>query len=133
MVSLVAAAALTVSMSPVVLAASPETISSGQACRQAREQHQPLAGCTDADGNPVATKDLNQPGGYLNDLVDVFIYGAGFLAFTFLIVGGIRYITSTGDAKRIQAAKDTVMYSMIGLVVVILARLVVGFIIENAS
>jgi hypothetical protein len=135
MLKLMAVVVLMLSSSTLVLA-TPERIISGNACDAAIEHKQYLAGCTNTDGTALKSSErlgLADQGGYLNTLINVFIYAAGFLAFLFLILGAIRYITSTGDAKRIQAAKDTIMYSLIGLIVVILARLVIGFIIESAA
>jgi hypothetical protein len=69
--------------------------------------------------------------GYINTLVDLFIYAAGFVAFVFLLVGAFRYLASTGNTGRIQQAKDTVLYSIIGLIVVILARIIISFVIGH--
>jgi hypothetical protein len=67
--------------------------------------------------------------GRLNTVIDTLFIVVGTVAVLILIMGGIRYITSTGDAKRIQAAKDTILYAVIGLIVVILARAIVGFVV----
>jgi hypothetical protein len=48
-----------------------------------------------------------------------------------IIVGGIRYTTSNGDSGRIKAAKDTITYAVVGLVVAILAYAIVNFVIKN--
>ena len=58
---------------------------------------------------------------------------AGAVAVLIMIVGGIRYITSTGDSKRIQAAKDTILYAVLGLIIIILARAIVGYVITQVS
>lgn len=64
----------------------------------------------------------------VNGIIDTLFTVAGAIAVVILIVGGIRYITSTGDSQRIKAAKDTILYAIIGLVVVIVARAIVGFV-----
>ena len=48
-----------------------------------------------------------------------------------LIYGGIRYTTSGGNANSVTAAKNTIMYSIIGLVVAILAFAVVQFVVNQ--
>lgn len=53
----------------------------------------------------------------------------GIIAVIMIIVGGIRYVTSAGDASRVKAAKDTIMYSVVGLVVAILAYAMVTFVV----
>ncbi|HSX41095.1 MAG TPA: pilin [Candidatus Saccharimonadales bacterium] len=72
---------------------------------------------------------LEAQNGYLTLLVDTFIYAGAIVATIFLFIGGIRYVTSTGDPARITSAKNTVQYAIIGLVIAILARLLVGYVI----
>lgn len=64
-----------------------------------------------------------------NNVIDTLFTVAGAIAVIIIIVGGIRYITSTGDSARIKAAKDTILYAVIGLVVVILARAIVAYVL----
>jgi hypothetical protein len=69
----------------------------------------------------------------INTIIDTLFTVAGAVAVIILVVGGIRYITSTGDSQRIKAAKDTILYAIIGLVVVIVARAIVGFVAGSLS
>ncbi|MBR3230818.1 hypothetical protein IKF73_02220 [Candidatus Saccharibacteria bacterium] len=54
----------------------------------------------------------------------------GLVAVIFIIIGGIQYMTSTGDPNKIKKAKDTILYAVIGLAVVILAFVIVNWTIE---
>lgn len=54
-----------------------------------------------------------------------FLYAAGALAFIMLVIGGIRYIVSAGDDKQLEAAKKTITYAIIGLVICALSLLTV--------
>ncbi len=63
--------------------------------------------------------------------VNLLLYIAGALAVLVLIYGGIRYITSTGDAARVKAAKDTIVYAIIGLIVSLLAYAIVNFVVAR--
>jgi hypothetical protein len=45
-----------------------------------------------------------------------------------LIVGGLRYITSNGDAQGATSAKNTILYAIIGLIVAILAYAIINFV-----
>jgi hypothetical protein len=96
------------------------------ACDQFKQNQAPIAGCNGTDNTPLGSK-----GGWLTTFVDTLIYVAGFLSFLFLIIGGIRFLTSTGDPKRVATAKNTIMYSLTGLVLAILARVIVGYIISK--
>lgn len=68
---------------------------------------------------------------WLNDLTSLLTFLAGAIAVIVIIFGGIRYITSTGDATRVKQAKDTILFGVIGLVIAILAYAIVKFIVAN--
>jgi hypothetical protein len=46
-----------------------------------------------------------------------------------LIVGGLRYVLSGGDPKNTQAAKDTILYAVVGIVVALLAYAIANFVL----
>lgn len=94
-----------------------------------------LKGCTGPNCLD-RTEDLNILGytvgnvGY--DIVNLLTFVAGLLAVIFIIVGGIKYASSSGDPKRIESAKQTLLYAVIGLVVAMLARVIIGFVISGS-
>ncbi len=57
----------------------------------------------------------------------------GALAVIMIIVGGLRYVTSGGDPKKTADAKNTIMYSIAGVVVAIMAYAIVKFIIASVK
>lgn len=65
-------------------------------------------------------------------IIEILLTAAGFLAVIFVIVGGIRYMTSNGNSSAVADAKQTITYAIIGLVVAVTARLIVGFVIGNS-
>lgn len=71
----------------------------------------------------------------LNDLigtiVNVLTVIIGIVAVIMIIVGGFRFITSGGDASKVTSAKQTVIYAIVGLVIVALAQFIVRFILSN--
>ena len=69
----------------------------------------------------------------VRNIVNTLIFVAGIIAVIFIIVGGLRYILSQGDEKAVEGAKNTVLYSVIGLVVVILAYAIVNFVLGGVS
>lgn len=48
-----------------------------------------------------------------------------------IIIGGVNYMTSSGDSGKVKKAKDTILYGVIGLVVCVLAFAIVNFVIVN--
>lgn len=69
----------------------------------------------------------------LNNVINAIFFIAGTAAVIILIVGGVGYILSTGDATRITKAKNTILYAVIGLIVVIIARAIVSFVVSRVS
>ena len=53
---------------------------------------------------------------------------AGVVAVIFVVIGGISYTTSAGDAAKLQKAKNMILYALIGLVIVALAEIITAFV-----
>ena len=53
---------------------------------------------------------------------------AGLVAVIFLVIGGISYMTSSGEAAKIEKAKKTILYAIIGLAIVALAEIITSFV-----
>ena len=64
-------------------------------------------------------------------IVNVLLFVIGAVAVVMIIIGGIRYVTSDGDSSRITSAKNTILYSVIGLIIALLAFALVNFIINQ--
>lgn len=69
-----------------------------------------------------------EPNVLVENLINWFIAIAGLVSTIFLIYGGITYITSSGDATKLQKAKNTILYSLIGLAIVALATVITAFV-----
>jgi hypothetical protein len=65
--------------------------------------------------------------------INIFSLVVGIVAVIMIIVGGFRYITSGGDSGNVSSAKNTIIYAIIGLVVVALAQFVVQFVLNKAT
>ena len=66
-------------------------------------------------------------------IINIFSLLVGVIAVIMIIIGGLKYITSGGDSGNIQSAKNTIMYAVIGLVVVALAQFVVRFVLQKVQ
>lgn len=66
----------------------------------------------------------------LGKVINALLAIAGTVAVLFIIIGGFQYITSAGNPDNVGKAKNTILYAIIGLVVVILSYAVVKFVIE---
>ncbi len=58
---------------------------------------------------------------------------AGVAAVIMIVVGGLRYITSGGDASKVAGAKSAIIYALVGLVIVALAQIIVRFVLQTAT
>lgn len=65
------------------------------------------------------------------NIINAVIGVSGLIAVIFIVIGGFQYMTSTGDATKIQKAKNTILYAVIGLVICALAFAIVNFAIAN--
>ena len=78
---------------------------------------------------PNAVADSN----YIQNIFNG-VYGiAAIVAVAFIIVGAVNYIMSSGDPSKVAKAKNTIMYSVIGLVIVVLASAITAFVIQTVS
>ncbi|MBQ9018119.1 hypothetical protein IJ118_03630 [Candidatus Saccharibacteria bacterium] len=69
--------------------------------------------------------------GVFRQVTNIILYIVGIIAVIMLIIGGIRYVVSGGDSKKVTDAKNTVLYAIIGLVVCILAFAIVNFVVNS--
>ena len=66
-------------------------------------------------------------------LINLMLFIVGILAVIMLIWGGIKYATSAGDSNKVTAAKNTILYAVIGLAVAVLAFAIVNFVVSNLT
>lgn len=64
-------------------------------------------------------------------VTNILLFIIGLVAVIMIIIGGIRYTTSNGDASQTKAAKDTILYSIVGLVVAIMAYAIVRWVVNT--
>ena len=80
------------------------------------------------DGGGSTKQDLPD---IITTIINVMLFIAAALAVIMIIYGGIRYITAHGDEKQVKVAKDTIVYSVAGLIIAILAYALVTFIFDR--
>jgi cytochrome bd-type quinol oxidase subunit 2 len=66
-------------------------------------------------------------------IVNIFSIVVGIVAVIMIVVGGFKYITSGGDSGNITSAKNTIVYAVIGLVIVALAQFIVQFVLNKVN
>ena len=66
-------------------------------------------------------------------VINIFSWVVGIVSVLMIIFGGFKYITSGGDAGGVTGAKNTILYAIVGLVIVALAQVIVKFVIGTVS
>lgn len=69
-------------------------------------------------------------GPLIQTVINILLYILGAVAVVMIVIGGIRYTTSNGDSSAIKSAKDTILYSVVGLIVAILSYTIVNFVVS---
>ena len=68
---------------------------------------------------------------YMNQVINVVLGVIGVVSVVMIIMGGIQYTTSAGDATKAQKAQKTIIFSVVGLIIALLAFAVVNFVLTN--
>ncbi|MGI9027282.1 MAG: pilin [Candidatus Saccharimonadales bacterium] len=84
--------------------------------------------CSEVDN--AGAEKLNQ---FISQVVNVISLIVGIAAVIMIIIGGFKYITSGGDSGAVTGAKNTILYAIIGLVIVALAQFIVRFVTGKAT
>ncbi len=82
--------------------------------------------CSDADSTP----GIN---GLIETALNVLSIVAGVAGVIMLVLGGAKYITSQGDPSSANSARNTIIYAIVGLVIVAVAQTIVFFAINQAT
>ncbi len=97
-------------------------------------------GVTDASGSGgqaecfnTDTNGDNSLSNIARKIINIFSIIVGIVAVIMVIYGGFRYITSGGDSGRVGNAKNTLIYAVIGLIIVALAQFLVHFVLSTSS
>lgn len=86
--------------------------------------------CQDTSGN---TNNLYGPNGVITSVINILSAVVGFIAVFMLVYAGFEYITSGGDSSKTNTAKNTILYAVIGVVVVAIAQLIALFVIDRIT
>jgi hypothetical protein len=81
--------------------------------------------CTD----PEAEESVNN---LITTAINIISVVVGVVAVVMIIWGGFKYITSGGDSGNISAAKNTILFAIVGLIIVALAQIIVRFVLSRA-
>ena len=69
--------------------------------------------------------------GIFTTVTNVMLFIVGAISVIMIVIGGLRYVLSGGNSTNVTAAKNTILYAIVGLVVAMLAYAVINFVIES--
>ena len=84
---------------------------------------------TDPDATVLNVED--QATQLIASIINILSLVVGVVAVVMIIIGGFKYITSGGDSGNVTGAKNTILYAVIGLVIVALAQIIVRFVLDR--
>jgi hypothetical protein len=87
-----------------------------------------------ADSPPIDPGNLPNTGASNNEIaiiIRIVLGIAGAVALLMITLSGFRYITSDGDPQKMNTAKNGIIYSLIGLVIAVIAQGLVTFVVSK--
>lgn len=87
------------------------------------------SGLDAAGGNSSGTQ--KSASSIIKTIVNALLFILGAIAVIMIVIGGIKYTTSNGDASAVSGAKNTILYAVIGLLIAISAYAIVNFVVAR--
>lgn len=75
--------------------------------------------------------DLFGSTGVFKTITNTLLFILGAISVIMIIIGGLRYVVSGGDSAAVNAAKNTILYAIVGVIVAILAYAIINFVIGS--
>jgi len=90
------------------------------------------AGALAAQGGNLPA-NLFGAAGIFTTISNIMMFIIGALSVLMLIIGGLRYVISGGDASAVTKAKNTILYAIVGLIVALLAYAAINFVLVTLT
>ena len=85
-----------------------------------------LGGCSETAEDPGISTTIKR----VINLLSIIV---GIISVVMIIIGGLKYVTSQGDGNAVKSAKNTILYALVGLIVVALAQSIVRFVLNKSG
>jgi uncharacterized membrane protein len=76
-------------------------------------------------------KATNTIGTLARNIINILSVIVGAVSVIMIIIGGFRYVLSNGDSNGVSGAKNTILYAVVGLVIVLFAQVIVRFVLTK--
>ena len=68
--------------------------------------------------------------GIFSQITDTLLFILGAISVIMIIIGGLRYVVSGGKAESVTAAKNTILYAIVGIIIAMLAYAIINFVLQ---
>lgn len=86
------------------------------------------AGGSASDADPSASGTLRTT---IQKIINILLFIIGIIAVIVIVIAGIQYATSGGNAEQSSKAKNAIIYAVVGIIVAVMAYAIVGFVVGN--
>lgn len=127
---------LTISMSALAMLLAPAALVSAPAAfaQPSIQDGLDQGTCLSTNSGSCDTEDPNEKvNTIITTVINIFSLVVGVVSVIMIIIGGLKYITSGGEAGNVSGAKNTILYAIIGLVIVALSQVIVRFVLQRVT
>lgn len=83
--------------------------------------------CPGGNFNVLCNLDIQK---LITNGINLIFVVAALLALVFLIIGGVKWLTSQGEKEGVNKARETIVASIVGLVIIFLSYLIIDFVLQ---
>ncbi len=69
--------------------------------------------------------------GIFKTITDVLLFVLGAVSVIMIIIGGLRYVISGGNSANVTAAKNTILYAIVGVIIALLSYAIINFVLGS--
>lgn len=85
------------------------------------------------DSDEIGIPTTPASGDSVKSILQIVFTIAGGISLVFIVIGGMKYVLSSGDPQQTAKAKDTIMYAIIGLIFALIAFVIVSIVVRTAQ
>ncbi len=89
----------------------------------------PLDLCPDGPYKEFCNIQTADFGGIIGTIIIIMFIIAIVIALIWLVIGGMKWITSSGDTTKVEGARNQIIAAVIGLIIVFLSFFILNFIL----
>ena len=75
----------------------------------------------------------DQNSGTINNVLKAVVNILSVVAVIMIIIAGYKYITSNGESGQIASAKTTLVYAIVGILIVAFSQVIVQFVLDRVT